>query len=220
MNFLFYYPETSGVTVSNIPSQPMSNIIQFNAILTSLIPISNTNKWSFNILTKFSSLIKPDDNAVITQEAIQLNELQDTLNTLPDKSYVMNQFINNMKPYLKDEKALIVGFNNYKFWDFMLDKLINNKSTNSEFYNLFHLDTIDLKSLLNLYIFPFKAMLINNKFETYCKLFNVDIKNPKLMPYGKVVGLISMYTHFMNNGSFINEEHWNQIKGQLSLFKN
>lgn len=163
---IFIDTETGGVNAEK------SALIQ----LSGIIEVDGTEKEKFNFY------IKPFKNSEINEKALEvqgrtLEELR--TDKYIDESIIYKKFLEILDKYIdkydKDDKFIVAGYN-VKF-DIDILKALFERNNNKFLFSYFNSSMLDpLYSVRLLQVAGMLPVLENNKLETWCKYFNIELK--------------------------------------------
>lgn len=163
---IFIDTETGGVNAD------FSALIQ----LSGIIEVDGTEKEKFNFY------IKPFKNSEINEKALEvqgrtLEELR--TDKYIDESIIYKKFLEILDKYIdkydKDDKFIVAGYN-VKF-DIDILKALFERNNNKFLFSYFNSSMLDpLYSVRLLQVAGMLPVLENNKLETWCKYFNIELK--------------------------------------------
>lgn len=160
------YTETGGVNAEK------SALIQ----LSGIIEVDGTEKEKFNFY------IRPFENSEVNEKALEVQgRTLEELGTEKyiDESIIYQEFLEILDKYIdkydKNDKFIVAGYN-VKFDIDILKALFerNNNKFLFSYFNSFMLDP--LYSVRLLQVAGMLPVLENNKLETWCKYFNIELK--------------------------------------------
>ena len=163
---IFIDTETGGVNAEK------SALIQ----LSGIIEVDGTEKEKFNFY------IKPFENSEVNEKALEVQgRTLEELGTEKyiDESIIYQEFLEILDKYIdkydKNDKFIVAGYN-VKFDIDILKALFerNNNKFLFSYFNSFMLDP--LYSVRLLQVAGMLPVLENNKLETWCKYFNIELK--------------------------------------------
>lgn len=163
---IFIDTETGGVNAEK------SALIQ----LSGIIEVDGTEKEKFNFY------IKPFENSEVNEKALEvqgrtLEELR--TDKYIDESIIYKKFLEILDKYIdkydKNDKFIVAGYN-VKF-DIDILKALFERNNNKFLFSYFNSSMLDpLYSVRLLQIAGILPVLENNKLETWCKYFNIELK--------------------------------------------
>lgn len=163
---IFIDTETGGVNAEK------SALIQ----LSGIIEIDGTEKEKFNFY------IKPFENSEVNEKALEVQRR--TLEELGtekyiDESIIYKKFLEILDKYIdkydKNDKFIVAGYN-VKF-DIDILKALFERNNNKFLFSYFNSSMLDpLYSVRLLQVAGILPVLENNKLETWCKYFNIELK--------------------------------------------
>lgn len=163
---IFIDTETGGVNAEK------SALIQ----LSGIIEVDGTEKEKFNFY------IRPFENSEVNEKALEVQgRTLEELGTEKyiDESIIYQEFLEILDKYIdkydKNDKFIVAGYN-VKFDIDILKALFerNNNKFLFSYFNSFMLDP--LYSVRLLQVAGMLPVLENNKLETWCKYFNIELK--------------------------------------------
>lgn len=163
---IFIDTETGGVNAEK------SALIQ----LSGIIEVDGTEKEKFNFY------IRPFENSEVNEKALEVQgRTLEELGTEKyiDESIIYQEFLEILDKYIdkydKNDKFIVAGYN-VKFDIDILKALFerNNNKFLFSYFNSFMLDPLYLVRLLQ--VAGMLPVLENNKLETWCKYFNIELK--------------------------------------------
>ena len=147
---IFIDTETGGVNAEK------SALIQ----LSGIIEVDGTEKEKFNFY------IKPFENSEVNEKALEVQGR--TLEELGTEKYIDEK-------YDKNDKFIVAGYN-VKF-DIDILKALFERNNNKFLFSYFNSSMLDpLYSVRLLQVAGMLPVLENNKLETWCKYFNIELK--------------------------------------------
>jgi exonuclease len=163
---IFIDTETGGVNAEK------SALIQ----LSGIIEVDGTEKEKFNFY------IKPFENSEINEKALEVQgRTFEELRTdkYIDESIIYKKFLEILDKYIdkydKDDKFIVAGYN-VKF-DIDILKAFFERNNNKFLFSYFNSSMLDpLYSVRLLQVAGMLPVLENNKLETWCKYFNIELK--------------------------------------------
>ena len=163
---IFIDTETGGVNAEK------SALIQ----LSGIIEVDGTEKEKFNFY------IKPFENSEVNEKAIEVQgRTFEELRTdkYIDESIIYKKFLEILDKYIdkydKNDKFIVAGYN-VKF-DIDILKAFFERNNNKFLFSYFNSSMLDpLYSVRLLQIAGILPILENNKLETWCKYFNIELK--------------------------------------------
>lgn len=163
---IFIDTETGGVNAEK------SALIQ----LSGIIEVDGTEKEKFNFY------IKPFENSEVNQKALEVQgRTLEELGTEKyiDESIIYKKFLEILDKYIdkydKNDKFIVAGYN-VKF-DIDILKALFERNNNKFLFSYFNSSMLDpLYSVRLLQIAGILPVLENNKLETWCKYFNIELK--------------------------------------------
>ena len=163
---IFIDTETGGVNAEK------SALIQ----LSGIIEVDGTEKEKFNFY------IKPFENSEVNEKALEvqgrtLEELE--TEKYIDESIIYKKFLEILDKYIdkydKNDKFIVAGYN-VKF-DIDILKAFFERNNNKFLFSYFNSSMLDpLYSVRLLQVAGMLPVLENNKLETWCKYFNIELK--------------------------------------------
>lgn len=163
---IFIDTETGGVNAEKSALIQLSGIIEVNGVEKE----------------KFNFYIKPFKNSEINEKALEvqgrtLEELR--TDKYIDESIVYKKFLEILDKYIdkydKDDKFIVAGYN-VKF-DIDILKALFERNNNKFLFSYFNSSMLDpLYSVRLLQVAGMLPVLENNKLETWCKYFNIELK--------------------------------------------
>lgn len=163
---IFIDTETGGVNAEK------SALIQ----LSGIIEIDGTEKEKFNFY------IKPFENSELNEKALEVQGR--TLEELGTEKYInesiiYKKFLEILDKYIdkydKNDKFIVAGYN-VKF-DIDILKALFERNNNKFLFSYFNSSMLDpLYSVRLLQVAGMLPVLENNKLETWCKYFNIELK--------------------------------------------
>ena len=163
---IFIDTETGGVNAEK------SALIQ----LSGIIEVDGTEKEKFNFY------IKPFENSEVNEKALEVQKR--TLEELGtekyiDESIIYKKFLEILDKYIdkydKNDKFIVAGYN-VKF-DIDILKALFERNNNKFLFSYFNSSMLDpLCSVRLLQVAGILPVLENNKLETWCKYFNIELK--------------------------------------------
>lgn len=163
---IFIDTETGGVNAEK------SALIQ----LSGIIEVDGTEKEKFNFY------IKPFENSEVNQKALEVQgRTLEELGTEKyiDESIIYKKFLEILDKYIdkydKNDKFIVAGYN-VKF-DIDILKALFERNNNKFLFSYFNSSMLDpLYSVRLLQVASMLPVLENNKLETWCKYFNIELK--------------------------------------------
>ena len=163
---IFIDTETGGVNAEK------SALIQ----LSGIIEVDGTEKEKFNFY------IKPFENSEVNEKALELQgRTLEELGTEKyiDESIIYKKFLEILDKYIdkydKNDKFIVAGYN-VKF-DIDILKALFERNNNKFLFSYFNSSMLDpLYSVRLLQVAGMLPVLENNKLETWCKYFNIELK--------------------------------------------
>ena len=163
---IFIDTETGGVNTEK------SALIQ----LSGIIEVDGTEKEKFNFY------IKPFENSEVNEKALEVQgRTLEELGTEKyiDESIIYKKFLEILDKYIdkydKDDKFIVAGYN-VKF-DIDILKALFERNNNKFLFSYFNSSMLDpLYSVRLLQVAGMLPVLENNKLETWCKYFNIELK--------------------------------------------
>lgn len=163
---IFIDTETGGVNAEK------SALIQ----LSGIIEVDGTEKEKFNFY------IKPFENSELNEKALEVQgRTLEELGTEKyiDESIIYKKFLEILDKYIdkydKNDKFIVAGYN-VKF-DIDILKAFFERNNNKFLFSYFNSSMLDpLYSVRLLQIAGILPILENNKLETWCKYFNIELK--------------------------------------------
>lgn len=166
IKIIFIDTETGGVNAEK------SALIQ----LSGIIEVDGTEKEKFNFY------IKPFENSEVNEKALEVQRR--TLEELGtekyiDESIIYKKFLEILDKYIdkydKNDKFIVAGYN-VKF-DIDILKALFERNNNKFLFSYFNSSMLDpLYSVRLLQVAGILPVLENNKLETWCKYFNIELK--------------------------------------------
>lgn len=166
IKIIFIDTETGGVNAEK------SALIQ----LSGIIEVDGTEKEKFNFY------IKPFENSEVNEKALEvqgrtLEELR--TDKYIDESIIYKKFLEILDKYIdkydKNDKFIVAGYN-VKF-DIDILKALFERNNNKFLFSYFNSSMLDpLYSVRLLQVAGMLPVLENNKLETWCKYFNIELK--------------------------------------------
>ena len=166
IKIIFIDTETGGVNAEK------SALIQ----LSGIIEVDGTEKEKFNFY------IKPFENSEVNQKALEvqgrtLEELR--TDKYIDERIIYKKFLEILDKYIdkydKNDKFIVAGYN-VKF-DIDILKAFFERNNNKFLFSYFNSSMLDpLYSVRLLQVAGMLPVLENNKLETWCKYFNIELK--------------------------------------------
>lgn len=163
---IFIDTETGGVNAEK------SALIQ----LSGIIEVDGTEKEKFNFY------IKPFENSEVNEKALEVQgRILEELGTEKyiDESIIYKKFLEILDKYIdkydKNDKFIVAGYN-VKF-DIDILKALFERNNNKFLFSYFNSSMLDpLYSVRLLQVAGMLPVLENNKLETWCKYFNIELK--------------------------------------------
>lgn len=163
---IFIDTETGGVNAEK------SALIQ----LSGIIEVDGTEKEKFNFY------IKPFENSEVNKKALEVQgRTLEELGTEKyiDESIIYQEFLKILDKYIdkydKNDKFIVAGYN-VKF-DIDILKALFERNNNKFLFSYFNSSMLDpLYSVRLLQVAGMLPVLENNKLETWCKYFNIELK--------------------------------------------
>jgi len=163
---IFIDTETGGVNAEK------SALIQ----LSGIIEVDGTEKEKFNFY------IKPFENSELNEKALEVQgRTLEELGTEKyiDESIIYKKFLEILDKYIdkydKNDKFIVAGYN-VKF-DIDILKALFERNNNKFLFSYFNSSMLDpLYSVRLLQVAGMLPVLENNKLETWCKYFNIELK--------------------------------------------
>lgn len=163
---IFIDTETGGVNAEK------SALIQ----LSGIIEVDGTEKEKFNFY------IKPFENSEVNEKALEVQgRTFEELRTdkYIDESIIYKKFLEILDKYIdkydKNDKFIVAGYN-VKF-DIDILKALFERNNNKFLFSYFNSSMLDpLYSVRLLQVAGMLPVLENNKLETWCKYFNIELK--------------------------------------------
>lgn len=163
---IFIDTETGGVNAEK------SALIQ----LSGIIEVDGTEKEKFNFY------IKPFENSEVNKKALEVQgRTLEELGTEKyiDESIIYQEFLEILDKYIdkydKNDKFIVAGYN-VKF-DIDILKALFERNNNKFLFSYFNSSMLDpLYSVRLLQVAGMLPVLENNKLETWCKYFNIELK--------------------------------------------
>ena len=166
IKIIFIDTETGGVNAEK------SALIQ----LSGIIEVDGTEKEKFNFY------IKPFENSELNEKALEVQGR--TLEELGTEKYIdeniiYKKFLEILDKYIdkydKNDKFIVAGYN-VKF-DIDILKALFERNNNKFLFSYFNSSMLDpLYSVRLLQVAGMLPVLENNKLETWCKYFNIELK--------------------------------------------
>ena len=163
---IFIDTETGGVNAEKSALIQLSGIIEVNGVEKE----------------KFNFYIKPFKNSEINEKALDvqgrtLEELR--TDKYIDESIIYKKFLEILDKYIdkydKNDKFIVAGYN-VKF-DIDILKALFERNNNKFLFSYFNSSMLDpLYSVRLLQVAGMLPVLENNKLETWCKYFNIELK--------------------------------------------
>ncbi|WP_294729224.1 3'-5' exonuclease [uncultured Fusobacterium sp.] len=166
IKIIFIDTETGGVNAEK------SALIQ----LSGIIEVDGTEKEKFNFY------IKPFENSEVNKKALEVQgRTLEELGTEKyiDESIIYQEFLEILDKYIdkydKNDKFIVAGYN-VKF-DIDILKALFERNNNKFLFSYFNSSMLDpLYSVRLLQVAGMLPVLENNKLETWCKYFNIELK--------------------------------------------
>ena len=166
IKIIFIDTETGGVNAEK------SALIQ----LSGIIEVDGTEKEKFNFY------IKPFENSEVNEKALEVQgRTLEELGTEKyiDESIIYKKFLEILDKYIdkydKNDKFIVAGYN-VKF-DIDILKALFERNNNKFLFSYFNSSMLDpLYSVRLLQVAGILPVLENNKLETWCKYFNIELK--------------------------------------------
>ncbi|WP_338950076.1 3'-5' exonuclease [Fusobacterium nucleatum] len=166
IKIIFIDTETGGVNAEK------SALIQ----LSGIIEVDGTEKEKFNFY------IKPFENSEVNEKALEVQgRTLEELGTEKyiDESIIYKKFLEILDKYIdkydKNDKFIVAGYN-VKF-DIDILKALFERNNNKFLFSYFNSSMLDpLYSVRLLQVAGMLPVLENNKLETWCKYFNIELK--------------------------------------------
>ncbi len=166
IKIIFIDTETGGVNANK------SALIQ----LSGIIEVDGTEKEKFNFY------IKPFKNSEVNEKALEVQgRILEELETEKyiDESIIYKKFLEILDKYIdkydKNDKFIVAGYN-VKF-DIDILKALFERNNNKFLFSYFNSSMLDpLYSVRLLQVAGILPVLENNKLETWCKYFNIELK--------------------------------------------
>ncbi|WP_405355120.1 exonuclease domain-containing protein [Fusobacterium polymorphum] len=163
---IFIDTETGGVNAEK------SALIQ----LSGIIEVDGAEKEKFNFY------IKPFENSEVNEKALEVQgRTLEELGTEKyiDESIIYKKFLEILDKYIdkydKNDKFIVAGYN-VKF-DIDILKALFERNNNKFLFSYFNSSMLDpLYSVRLLQVAGMLPVLENNKLETWCKYFNIELK--------------------------------------------
>ena len=163
---IFIDTETGGVNAEK------SSLIQ----LSGIIEVNGVEKEKFNFY------IKPFKNSEVNEKALEVQgRTLEELGTEKyiDESIIYKKFLEILDKYIdkydKNDKFIVAGYN-VKF-DIDILKALFERNNNKFLFSYFNSSMLDpLYSVRLLQVAGMLPVLENNKLETWCKYFNIELK--------------------------------------------
>lgn len=163
---IFIDTETGGINAEK------SALIQ----LSGIIEVDGTEKEKFNFY------IKPFENSEVNEKALEVQgRTLEELGTEKyiDESIIYKKFLEILDKYIdkydKNDKFIVAGYN-VKF-DIDILKALFERNNNKFLFSYFNSSMLDpLYSVRLLQVAGMLPVLENNKLETWCKYFNIELK--------------------------------------------
>lgn len=163
---IFIDTETGGVNAEKSALIQLSGIIEVNGVEKE----------------KFNFYIKPFENSEVNEKALEvqgrtLEELR--TDKYIDESIIYKKFLEILDKYIdkydKNDKFIVAGYN-VKF-DIDILKALFERNNNKFLFSYFNSSMLDpLYSVRLLQVAGMLPVLENNKLETWCKYFNIELK--------------------------------------------
>ena len=163
---IFIDTETGGVNAEKSALIQLSGIIEVNGVEKE----------------KFNFYIKPFKNSEVNEKALEvqgrtLEELR--TDKYIDESIIYKKFLEILDKYIdkydKNDKFIVAGYN-VKF-DIDILKALFERNNNKFLFSYFNSSMLDpLYSVRLLQVAGMLPVLENNKLETWCKYFNIELK--------------------------------------------
>ena len=163
---IFIDTETGGVNAEKSALIQLSGIIEVNGVEKE----------------KFNFYIKPFENSEVNEKALEvqgrtLEELR--TDKYIDESIIYKKFLEILDKYIdkydKNDKFIVAGYN-VKF-DIDILKALFERNNNKFLFSYFNSSMLDpLYSVRLLQVASMLPVLENNKLETWCKYFNIELK--------------------------------------------
>lgn len=166
IKIIFIDTKTGGVNAEK------SALIQ----LSGIIEVDGTEKEKFNFY------IKPFENSEVNEKALEVQgRTLEELGTEKyiDESIIYKKFLEILDKYIdkydKNDKFIVAGYN-VKF-DIDILKALFERNNNKFLFSYFNSSMLDpLYSVRLLQVAGMLPVLENNKLETWCKYFNIELK--------------------------------------------
>ena len=166
IKIIFIDTETGGINAEK------SALIQ----LSGIIEVDGTEKEKFNFY------IKPFENSEVNEKALEVQgRTLEELGTEKyiDESIIYKKFLEILDKYIdkydKNDKFIVAGYN-VKF-DIDILKALFERNNNKFLFSYFNSSMLDpLYSVRLLQVAGMLPVLENNKLETWCKYFNIELK--------------------------------------------
>ena len=166
IKIIFIDTETGGVNANK------SALIQ----LSGIIEVDGTEKEKFNFY------IKPFKNSEVNEKALEVQgRILEELETEKyiDESIIYKKFLEILDKYIdkydKNDKFIVAGYN-VKF-DIDILRALFERNNNKFLFSYFNSSMLDpLYSVRLLQVAGILPVLENNKLETWCKYFNIELK--------------------------------------------
>jgi len=163
---IFIDTETGGINAEK------SALIQ----LSGIIEVDGAEKEKFNFY------IKPFENSEVNEKALEVQgRTLEELGTEKyiDESIIYKKFLEILDKYIdkydKNDKFIVAGYN-VKF-DIDILKALFERNNNKFLFSYFNSSMLDpLYSVRLLQVAGMLPVLENNKLETWCKYFNIELK--------------------------------------------
>ena len=163
---IFIDTETGGVNIEK------SALIQ----LSGIIRVNKKDVETFNFF------IKPFENSEVNEKALEVQgRTLEELGTEKyiDESIIYKKFLEILDKYIdkydKNDKFIVAGYN-VKF-DIDILKALFERNNNKFLFSYFNSSMLDpLYSVRLLQVAGMLPVLENNKLETWCKYFNIELK--------------------------------------------
>lgn len=144
--------------------------------LSGIIEVDGTEKEKFNFY------IKPFENSEVNEKALEVQgRTLEELGTEKyiDESIIYKKFLEILDKYIdkydKNDKFIVAGYN-VKF-DIDILKALFERNNNKFLFSYFNSSMLDpLYSVRLLQVAGILPVLENNKLETWCKYFNIELK--------------------------------------------
>ena len=153
-----------------------------NAEKSALIQLSGRIEVDGAEKEKFDFYIKPFENSEVNEKALEVQgRTLEELGTEKyiDESIIYKKFLEILDKYIdkydKNDKFIVAGYN-VKF-DIDILKALFERNNNKFLFSYFNSSMLDpLYSVRLLQVAGMLPVLENNKLETWCKYFNIELK--------------------------------------------